>query len=392
MTSYYAVKETVQKPEVKVAHVITGLETGGAETMLFRLIAASDRKRFQHHVISLTDSAGELKTKIKALDVPVYELGMRPGRPGLAGFWRLAGYLRRNRPNLVHNWMYHANLAGGFAAKLSRCGPVIWGIHASSLEKETTKATTRMVVWLSTFLSGWLPEKIVCCSQSSLQIHLSFGYAEEKLMVIPNGFDVEEFAPDRQAGAAVREELDIPLDALVVGQIARFDPQKDFPNFIAAARQLLHRMPKVHFILCGNGVDRNNKTLMSCIAEAGIGHAMHLLGERNDIPGVCAALDLVCMSSAYGEAFPLAVGEAMAAGVPAVVTNIGDTAFLVGNTGKVVAPRDPDALSRAMGELLALPIDERVALGAAARDRIVRHFTIDSVTRQFEDLYNELQR
>jgi glycosyltransferase involved in cell wall biosynthesis len=286
--------------------------------------------------------------------------------------------------------MYHANLAGGLAAKLTGIGPVIWGIHASSLEKETTKATTRLVVWLSALLSGWMPDRIICCSQSSLQIHLSFGYEEEKLSVIPNGFNIDEFAPNPEAGRAIRAELGVPDDACIIGQVARFDPQKDFLNFIAAARQLLEHRPEAHFVLCGNGIDRDNTTLMQWIADAGIGHAVHLLGERSDVPRVCAAFDIACMSSAYGEAFPLAVGEAMASGVPAVVTNVGDTAFLVGTTGKVVAPRNPGALCRAWQSLLDLPPDERKALGAAARERIVTNFSIDSVTRRFEALYDDL--
>jgi glycosyltransferase involved in cell wall biosynthesis len=236
-------------------------------------------------------------------------------------------------------------------------------------------------------LSRWLPEKIICCSQSSLQIHLSFGYAEEKLSVIPNGFNIDEFSPDPVARSEIREELGIPEDAFVVGQVARFDPQKDFPNFIAAAQRLLCQKPDVRFLLCGNGIDWNNKTLKAWIEEAGIAKSIYLLGERNDIPRICTALDIVTMSSAYGEAFPLAIGEAMATGVPAVVTNVGDSAFLVGNAGKVVAPRDPDALCGAWSALIELSQEQRSALKAAARERIVSQFTIEAITRQFEDIY-----
>lgn len=392
MPSYYSVHESDPTTPTRIAHVITGLETGGAETMLYRLIAASDRQHYDHHVLSLTNSAGNLKSKIMALGVPVVELGMAPGRPTPLGLWRLMRHLRRIRPNLVHNWMYHANLAGGLAAKLTGIGPIIWGIHASSLEKETTKTSTRLVVWLSSLLSGWMPEEIICCSQSSLQIHLSFGYQEEKLSVIPNGFDIDAFAPNPQVRREVRAELGIPDGVPVIGQVARFDPQKDFPNFIAAVQQLLQHRPDAHVILCGNGIDRDNHRLMTWIEDAGIGHAVHLLGERDDVPRICTAFDVATMSSAYGEAFPLAVGEAMASGVPAVVTNVGDSAYLVGDTGKVVAPRNPGALCRAWEELLSMPPEQRKALGAAARDRIVTHFSIDTITRRFEDLYDALRR
>jgi len=204
MSSYFAAHETDRIKPIKVAHVITGLETGGAETMLYRLIAASNRRRCDHSVISLTAARGGLADKIIALGVPVFDLGMTPGRPSLIGLWRLMRLFRKIRPDLVHNWMYHANLAGGLAARLTGTGPVIWGIHASNLERETTKATTRFVVWVAALVSGWMPDRIICCSQTSLQIHLSFGYDEHKLSVIPNGFDIREFAPNAQARREVR--------------------------------------------------------------------------------------------------------------------------------------------------------------------------------------------
>jgi glycosyltransferase involved in cell wall biosynthesis len=237
-------------------------------------------------------------------------------------------------------------------------------------------------------LSAVLPSKIVCCSELAQRTHLELGYRGDKIVVIPNGFDLSQFKPDAEARASLRAELGLAPDALVVGQVGRFHAQKDHHNFFQAAHRVLARLPEVQFVLCGRDVTWQNAQLCEWV---GADRArFHILGERGDIPRISAALDVACSSSSYGEAFPLVIGEAMAAGVPCVVTDCGDSALMVGETGRVVPIRDPAAFAEAIGGLLALGPDGRAALGAAARRRIAERFELRQIAARYQQLWRGL--
>ena len=169
------------------------------------------------------------------------------------------------------------------------------------------------------------------------------------------------------ARSAVRQELGLPVDATLIGFIARFHPQKDHRTFLQAATILSEQVPDSQFVLVGRGVTVDNEELRGLIAAHGPRHGVHLLGERADIPRLTAALDIATCSSAFGESFPSVVGEAMACGVPCVVTDVGDAARIVGDTGRVVLPKDAAALAAAWSELIELGPDGRRELGLRAR-------------------------
>lgn len=375
--------------KIRVAHIITSLETGGAEVMLANLLSCMDRAAFEAEVISLTDK-GPVGMRIEALGIPVRALNMQRGKVSPSGLFRLARWLRESRPDLIQTWMYHANLAGGLAAKLAGRVPVVWGIHASRLDPATTRTQTMWTVRLSAWLSSWLPARIVCVSEASRRLHESLGYARGRMLVIPNGFDVDTFVPDAEARASVPRELGLAPGTPLIGMAARFDPQKDHENFVKAAALLHVRMPDVHFLLCGAGATPDNKTLVDWIRAAGLESHCHLLGKRDDMPRLIAGLDLTTTSSSYGEAFPMVIGEAMACAVPVVATDIGDSAHIVGDTGLTVPPRDPQALAGAWADILARGADERRRMGEAARARIQREFTLESVTARYQGLYREV--
>jgi glycosyltransferase involved in cell wall biosynthesis len=209
------------------------------------------------------------------------------------------------------------------------------------------------------------------------------------MTVIPNGFDLARFQPDALRRSAVRAELGVGDDVPLVGLIGRFDPQKNHAGFFEAAGCLLRRLPMVHFVLAGKGIDEGNRALMRMVETAGVGHVTHLLGLRSDIPHLMAALDVLA-SSSYGEAFPNVLGEAMASGVPCVVTDVGDSAYIVGDTGRVVLPGNMAGLAAAIEDLLTLPAAERAALGERARARVAEHFEIGRVVQQYERFYDDL--
>lgn len=372
----------------RIVFIITGLSTGGAEIMLLKVLERLDRQRFAPHVISLT-TLGELAPRIAALGIPMNALGMKSGLPSLSGFLRLVKILKRLNPDVVHTWMYHADFLGGLAARLAGVSAVGWCIRNSNLDKDKAKFSTRAVVSLCALSSKWVPSRILSCSEKARQIHVMRGYVAEKMIVVPNGFDLTRFKPDSDARHQIRTELGITEQTPLVGLIGRFDPQKNHVGFFEAAGILHRRMPQVHFVLAGQDIDMRNASLMQAITHEGVLANTHLLGLRNDIPELMAAVDVLA-SSSYGEAFPNVLGEAMACGVPCAVTDVGDSAYIVGDTGRVVASGDMTGLAAALEELLALPPPEKTALGERAHARVAEHFEIGSVVQQYAGFYESL--
>jgi glycosyltransferase involved in cell wall biosynthesis len=373
---------------VKLAFVITTLDTGGAQAMLLKVLEHIDRRRFSPHVISLT-TTGEVGPHISALGIPVEALGMKPGWPSPFAFCRLVRRLRAIRPEVIHTWMYHPDLLGGLAARLAGISALGWGIRHSDLSRHANKVSTLAVVAACARLSHWLPKRIMANSEVARQAHVNRGYAAEKMVVVPNGFDLTRFRPDSMAKMEVRRELGVAAEAPLVGLIGRFHPQKNQLGFIDAATILHRRMPEVHFILAGKGMDSGNVALLQAAKSAGLAEVCHFLGRRNDIPRLMAALDVLA-SSSIGEAFPNVLGEAMACSVPCAVTDVGDSAYIVGDTGKVVASGDMTGLAAALESLLKLPLDQRRSLSEQARARVTECFEIGKVVRMYEAFYEEL--
>jgi glycosyltransferase involved in cell wall biosynthesis len=373
---------------IKVMHIITDLSPGGAETMLYRVLSRMDTARFENEVISLTD-LGSLAGKIQAASVPVRALGMRRGIPNPFPVMRLRQWIRESKPQIVQTWMYHANLIGGVAARLAGDIPVVWGIHHANLDPQENKLRTIWTAKSCARMSRWLPRRIVSCSQAGLLSHTELGYAANNMEVIPNGFNLEEFRPDPGARLSLRRELGITEDALVIGMAAHFRPAKDHHNLIQAAARLHAMIPEVHFMLCGLGVTYDNTDLTKWIAEAGIQAHCHLLGDRRDMPRLLSAID-IATSPSLSEAFPQAVGEAMACGTPCVVTNVGDSALIVGDTGRVVPPRNPDKLAAAWRALIEAGPGVRRQMGMAAKCRIQQHFALPVVVERYQAMYARL--
>jgi len=376
---------------VKILHVITGLYTGGAETMLAKLIERMPASIGESAVISLT-GGGPIAERIAALGTPVTFLGMRRGRLSVFGFIRLVQAMRRLKPDLVQTWMYHANLTAGLAAKLAGRPPVIWGIRQSDLDPRISKWSTRAVARLGACFSRLLPVKIVCCAENARDVHAAMGYCRDRMIVIANGFDLDKFRPNPDARFALCCELGLPDSATLIAMPARFDPQKDHQSLLQAAKRLRVEMPRAHFILCGDGINSNNDTLTGWISDLGLDGAIHLLGPRNDMPNIMAACDVVVSSSAFGEGFSNTLGEAMAAATPCVTTDVGDSRLIVGDTGRIVPPRDPQALAGALGDVLRLSDSERHALGLRARERIAEHYSLDAISAQYATLYRDTTR
>jgi len=373
---------------LKIAHIITGLEADGAETMLYKLLRAMDR-RFDPVVVSLVDD-GPMAARIEELGIPVFGCGMRPGFLSLPAAARLGRLLRRVRPDLLQGWMYHGNLAAQVAAAALPSGtPVLWNIRGSHCRLRDEKFMTAATIWVGARLSR-LPSKIISNSLASARQHERLlRYSKDRWVIIPNGFEVEKFTPSESARVDVRAELHASPEALLIGLIGRYHPMKDHANFLSAAAILRTKLPAAQFLLAGSGVDSENSTLRDQMQTLGLLAGVHLLGARGDVPRITAALD-IAGSASYSEAFPNVIGEAMSCAVPCVVTDVGDAALLVGDTGRVVPPRDSNALAQAWLELAGLSRSSRHSLGAAARARIAAHFSMSAIAARYEELYDEM--
>jgi glycosyltransferase involved in cell wall biosynthesis len=370
---------------VRVLHLITGLRRAGAETMLVKLVGALDRGRFEAQVISLIER-GPLAADLEAMGIPVLSLDMRSKldpRP----IARLIAIIRRLRPDVIQTWLYHADLAGLIAATLlRRTRRLLWNVRCSDMDFAATRerGTALMVRLLARYSAG--PAGVIVNSRAGRLDHERLGYRPRRWIEIPNGFDLAHWRPDATAAARLRAELRLPEDALLIGMCARVDPMKDHANFLAAIGALRAQLPAAHGVLAGRGTEM----LTNRVAELGLAANVTLLGERSDLPLLLPGLDAFCLSSAFGEGFANVLGEAMASGVPCVATDVGDAAEIVGDTGRIVPPRQAEALAAALAGLLGASAQQRRELGLRARARIEDRYGLAGVARRYADVYDSV--
>jgi len=372
---------------MRILHVITALDTGGAERMLLKLLSASQGEHCQA-VVSLKDD-GTIGAQIRKLGIAVYGLGLRRNFPNPLSALSILPALRHFRPDLVQGWMYHGNIAASLAGKLARSlAPVVWNIRQSLSDLADQRRLTRAVIRLGATMSRF-PAAVIYNSDSGARQHATYGYRPVRHEIIPNGFDCSEFCPNDDAYRQFRSELAVQDDAILIGIVARYHPVKDHAGFLRAARLVAREHPQTRFVLVGPGVNQEQPVLSRTIAEYELQDRIFMLGERFDMPRLTAALDIAC-SASWAEGFSNTIGEAMCCGVPCVVTDVGDSAHIVGDTGLCVPPRNPQAFANAIGQLIGSGATQRRDLGVAARRRIVKEFSLSAIWHRYETLYHEL--
>lgn len=376
---------------MRILHIITSLGTGGAEIMLQKLIRALKPQQYSASVISLT-SISIIGDELRREGVPVQALGGRGGVLLPHQFWTLLRAYRSARPDVVHSWMYHANVAAQVLVRLTADSVrpcLITSVRGAIHAPQEQKRLTRLVRRIDARLSG-TAERIVFNSLRSAEQHAALGYDRKKVRVIPNSFDTEAFQPMPSERARIRRQLGY-ADAVLVGLVARFHPLKGHRTFLEAASLVAQRQPHCKFLLVGRGCDAKNEQLMRWIRELSLTDRVIALGERRDVAAIDNALDIAVCAS-ISESFPNAIGEAMACGVPCVVTDVGDCPYLIGDPTYVVPARNPQALADAILHLTGLPPDTRAALGAGARARVLGEFSTERIAGQFVELYEECRR
>ncbi|QYU68618.1 glycosyltransferase [Leptolyngbya sp. 15MV] len=347
--------------------------------MLYRLIAATPQVR---HVVLSLSGPGVLSARLA--DAGAILVDHNGGHTMLG---RLLKGISTDRPDIIQGWMYHGNLAAMAVKARYPAAQLFWNIRQSIAIRNLTKPSTRALIRLQAQLSRF-PRAIIYNSGEGAESHERLGFAAERRTLIPNGFDTDEFRPDSSLRATMRNGFGIGTAEVAIGLIARFDPWKNHAGFFRMAERMLDTHTHCRFILAGHGMEWSNSELAALVPSDRLRERMILLGDRRDIPAIYAALDIACNVS-HGEGFPNAVGEAMACGLPCVVTPVGATAELVGDFGIVARSTDDAALFEAFFRAVGMTREGREAMGRAARERIIAEFSIDSVARRYLDLYSK---
>lgn len=381
---------TRRETGLRVLNVITGLNVGGAEMMLRRLVRATKERGALNSVVSLTDR-GPVAHLLQQDGVTTHALGMARELGAPRALLRLRDIIKAESPDVVQTWMYHANLAGGIASRLAGVRGVVWNVRAGVMLASGERTRTRLLARMSGPVATYMCKSIVTNSHTARLVHERMGYPPRLFRVIANGFDLAEFRFDAPGRADVRHTFGIAESDFVVGTVGRYHPAKGYSTLLDAAALLIRQFPRLTLLLAGDGVDDANAALRSQLASRGLGARTRLLGRRSDLPSVYSAMDLFVLASEY-EAFPNVLAEAMACERPCAATAVGDVAQILGDPRRVVEPGNASALAAVCAEVGAMPLPRRLSLGRQARTRVEQNYSLGAVADQYMDLYREVAR
>lgn len=365
----------------KIVHIITGLDNGGAENMLHKLLKYSNRKEYYHEVISLMDK-GVYGEKIEKLGIEVYCLNLNKGN-------MFKSLLKAKKIckdfDIINTWLYHADILGFIMAKILLRKKLIWNIRHGNLDKDANKSRTLAIVKINSFLSKYV-DFITYNSNKALETHLEVGYKDVNSIVIPNGFELDKFKFSLQSRIKTREGLNLLKEDNAIITVGRWDIQKDYYTLLKCLNELKKMTSKFKMLMVGTNLDNSNQELIGLINNYNLKENIILLGRRDDVPALLSAADIY-ISSSLGESFSNSIGEAMACELPCVVTDVGDSKLMVGDTGKVVASGDYIRMSRGLFNIIEKDDYKR---NKDARNRVIENYDIKYISRKFEEKVSEL--
>ena len=374
---------------MRVLHIITGLDDGGAEAVLYRMCKLD--KECQHIVISLQ---GQGKQKYVSLlqkcNISVHTLNFSKTRINIFGLFKLFKLIRQLKPDVVQTWMPHADLIGGVMARIVGVKNIFWGIHHTNLIKGKINRIVVIINKLNAILSSFVPTKIIYCAEKSREVQESIGFKKNKGVVVHNGYDTNSFFQNSSLGNSIRNELGISHETFVIGHVGSYNPLKDQETLIKSLRYLDQKGINFNAIFVGKKLDSSNDNLIRLIEENGLTERIHLLGIRNDISAIMNGIDVFMLSS-VSEAFPNVLNEAMACGTPCISTDVGDTALIVGNTGWIVSPQDAKALAKSSIKALEekkLHHESWEQRKKDCRQRIIENFSFEKMIKKYKDVWN----
>lgn len=364
------------------------LDEGGAQRQIVEL-AEGLHELGEDVTIVTFYPGGTFAEELEEGPIEHVDLGKRhrwdlPG-PGL----RFLSLVRGREPDVVYSFLETANLLALTQRLAGTDTALVWGVRSSDMDLERYGRLEALLYRLNARLSGW-PDAIVANSHAGRSNRLEAGFPEDGFHVVPNGIDVDRFAPRPRAGDELRSEWGIAEEAFHVGHVARLDPMKGHDVLVEAARPVLDERPDVEVTAVAPGPEPARAELRQAIEDAGAdGDRFHVRGPQDDMPAVYAAFDLLVSSSRYGEGFSNVLGEAMACQVPVVATDVGDAPTVLGDAGTIVPPERPEALAEAILDVAELPEKERQRLGREARARIEEEFTTEALARRTRSILND---
>ena len=361
--------------KINIFFLIRSLSIGGTERQLIELVKGLDSNHFDI-TVGLFYNEGALIEEIKSMPwIHVVSLN-KSGRWDIIRFvLRFIKLLKSLQPDILYSFLPDANIAGLIAGRLSGVKRVVWGVRASNMDVSRYDWLARMSLRLSAFLSKF-PDAIIVNSHAGKEFHRGIGYSTNRMMIIPNGICTDRFKPDYSAGLKVRDEWGIDEETITIGLIGRLDPMKDHATFLRAVKIFNQEGCSVRFVCIGDGKGPCKSEIHSLCRTLGLNGSLIWAGERYDMTAVYNAMDIVT-SSSFSEGFPNVIGEAMACGVPCVVTDVGDSAIIVGETGIIVPPKDPQALADGWRSMLKHLDDKSYSIKEKTRARMVSHYNCE---------------
>lgn len=369
---------------MKIVHIIIGLNVGGAELMLKRLVLNSSQKgQFEHVVISLTDR-GVIGADLQSQGIKVYSLRMRSALSIPHTSVKLRKLLKFIKPDVVQTWMYHADLLGGLAARSLGIENIVWNVRNTTINGRGIVATS--IAKLCAKLSYTIPEKIIYVSNSALKSHQAFGYNNSISLVIFNGFDIDKFNYDSQVRQQYRQAFEISDNDIVIGSVGRFSKSKDHETFIKSIILAKKTKPNIKGLLIGRDIDLNNFNIRKEDKSNFI-----VIGQRADVASLYSCMDIFCLHS-LSEGFPNVLGEAMSTGLPCVITRAGDAEHILNQIEYTSNVKDVDSISQSLISIANLSFEERREIGLKNRERIERNFEISGTLEKYLDLYTSIAK
>jgi len=369
---------------ITILYIITDLNIGGAENLLFRLLSKLDKDKYNPVVISIA-SKGKIGKKIEKEGIKVFSLNINSFISLFPGILKLFYRIRIINPRIIHTFLVHSALLS-LIAKMKYSSTIIWNIFSSDLSYKSNNYLTVIVIKICALLSKFVPDKIILDSKSSYKAHKKAGYNDKIMKVIYNGIDTKIFYFNDKVRKTYRNKFFPNNNELVIGLIARYHPVKGHDVFIKAAGLLSQQINNVKFLLNGRGVNEENIELMKLINNQNIKNICHFSNEDLDILEFLSACDIL-VSSSYYESFPMMICEAMSSRIPCVVTNVGDCAKIVADTGIIVDKGDSIAIAKSLVKLINMNKESRLQLGKRARLRIKSLFSEKLMIKNYSNTY-----
>lgn len=377
---------------MNIVHIIPSLSLGGAETALSKIVCTGSVSNENTHSIICIVSGGQLEKNILKHGILINVLSLQSILDYPKVLFSLIRLIYRLKPDVIHTWMYHANLVGGMVAKIMGCNNIVWAIRTTDSVGLKASKSSRLIRKLNALFSSWIPSYIIYVAEAAKLNHEKNGYNNKFSTVIPNGFDTLELSPtsiyDKKK---LREQLGISRNQIVIGSVGRFNIEKDHETFISACGILLKEQIEFKILLVGRELTPDNQLLAEWIKATGCIDQFVLCGEQSKVVPYFSIMDIFCLHS-RNEGFPNVLGEAMSIGLPCVATDVGDAGKLVKGLGIVTPKEDPKSLASGLRLMIRETKAEREAIGKASRARIIKQYSLKSTMQSYEDLYKDIIR